>query len=43
MNGQEHGPMSMRRRVVMIVLRVLAIVGGIGMCGWVALWLAFTV
>jgi hypothetical protein len=35
--------MSPVRRVVGVLLRVIAIVGGLGICGWVALWLAFTV
>jgi hypothetical protein len=41
--GQDHDAMSLGRRVVGALLRVIAIVGGLGICGWVALWLAFTV
>lgn len=28
-------------RVAAIVVRVLAVLGGVGVCGWIALWLAF--
>ena len=43
MVGQDHDAMSLGRRVVGAQLRVIAIVSGLGTCGWVALWHAFTV
>ncbi|MET8848533.1 hypothetical protein [Amycolatopsis sp. NPDC004625] len=29
------------RQAMVTALRVIAVVAGIGVCGWVALWLAF--
>lgn len=41
MTAKENLTEQSGRRVAAIVLRVLAVLGGIGVCCWVALWLAF--